>query len=118
MHREPCCGHCGDAALFLRAAGHLGIPPAWPAEGEAWARGGANCWTTPTFDPELNLLYFNTGNPCPDFDGGVREGDNLYTNCVVAVDPAYLFPDEIAGQPLSRCRASGLTSMMPRPLAG
>ena len=59
----------------------------WPAEGEAWARGGANCWTTPTFDPELNLLYFNTGNPCPDFDGGVREGDNLYTNCVVAVNP-------------------------------
>ena len=59
----------------------------WPADGEAWARGGANCWTTPTFDPELNLLYFNTGNPCPDFDGGVREGDNLYTDSVVAVDP-------------------------------
>jgi alcohol dehydrogenase (cytochrome c) len=59
----------------------------WPADGEAWARGGANCWTTPTFDPELNLVYFNTGNPCPDFDGGVREGDNLYTDCVVAVDP-------------------------------
>ena len=59
----------------------------WPADGEAWARGGANCWTTPTFDAELNLLYFNTGNPCPDFDGGVREGDNLFTNCVVAVDP-------------------------------
>ena len=59
----------------------------WPSDGEAWARGGANCWTTPTFDPELNLLYFNTGNPCPDFDGGVREGDNLFTNCVVAVDP-------------------------------
>jgi alcohol dehydrogenase (cytochrome c) len=59
----------------------------WPADGEAWARGGANCWTTPTFDPDLNLLYFNTGNPCPDFDGGVREGDNLFTNSVVAVDP-------------------------------
>ncbi len=59
----------------------------WPAEGEPWARGGANCWTTPTFDEELNLLYFNTGNPCPDFDGGVREGDNLFTNCVVQVDP-------------------------------
>jgi alcohol dehydrogenase (cytochrome c) len=58
----------------------------WPAEGEAWQRGGANCWTTPTFDPDLNLLYFNTGNPCPDFDGAVREGDNLYTDCVVAVD--------------------------------
>ena len=61
----------------------------WPAEGEPWARGGANCWTTPTFDQELNLLYFNTGNPCPDFDGGVREGDNLFTNCVVAGRPRY-----------------------------
>jgi alcohol dehydrogenase (cytochrome c) len=58
----------------------------WPAEGEAWQRGGANCWTTPTYDPDTNMLYFNTGNPCPDFDGGVREGDNLYTDCVVMVD--------------------------------
>ena len=58
----------------------------WPADGEAWARGGANCWVTPTFDPDLNLLYYGTGNPCPDFDGAVREGDNLYTDSGVAVD--------------------------------
>jgi alcohol dehydrogenase (cytochrome c) len=58
----------------------------WPSDGEAWARGGANCWVTSTFDPDLNLLYFGTGNPCPDFDGGVREGDNLYTDSGVAVD--------------------------------
>lgn len=58
----------------------------WPAEGEAWARGGANCWVTSTFDPETNLLYVGTGNPAPDFDGGVREGDNLYTDSIVAVD--------------------------------
>jgi alcohol dehydrogenase (cytochrome c) len=58
----------------------------WPAEGEAWARGGANCWITGTFDPETNLLYVGTGNPAPDFDGGVREGDNLYTDSIIAVD--------------------------------
>ncbi|WP_405771087.1 PQQ-dependent dehydrogenase, methanol/ethanol family [Actinacidiphila glaucinigra] len=58
----------------------------WPADGEAWARGGANCWVTGTFDPETNLLYVGTGNPAPDFDGGVREGDNLFTDCVIAVD--------------------------------
>ncbi|MFD2811320.1 PQQ-dependent dehydrogenase, methanol/ethanol family [Prauserella oleivorans] len=58
----------------------------WPADGEAWARGGANCWITATFDPETNLLYVGTGNPAPDFDGGVREGDNLYTDSIVAVD--------------------------------
>lgn len=58
----------------------------WPADGEAWARGGANCWLTGTFDPETNLLYWGTGNPAPDFDGEVREGDNLYTDSIVAVD--------------------------------
>jgi alcohol dehydrogenase (cytochrome c) len=58
----------------------------WPADGEAWARGGANCWLTGTFDPETNLLYWGTGNPAPDFDGDVRLGDNLYTDCIVAID--------------------------------
>ncbi|MBQ0927739.1 PQQ-dependent dehydrogenase, methanol/ethanol family [Saccharopolyspora endophytica] len=58
----------------------------WPADGEAWARGGANPWVTATFDPETNLLYAGTGNPAPDFDGAVREGDNLYTDSVIAVD--------------------------------
>jgi alcohol dehydrogenase (cytochrome c) len=58
----------------------------WPAEGEAWARGGGNCWITGTFDPETNLLYWGTGNPAPDFDGEVRPGDNLHTDSVIAVD--------------------------------
>jgi len=59
----------------------------WPAEGEAWTRGGGNCWVTGTYDPDLNLMYWGTGNPAPDFDGAVREGDNLYTDSVIAVDP-------------------------------
>jgi alcohol dehydrogenase (cytochrome c) len=59
----------------------------WPTDGEAWARGGGNCWVTGTYDPDLNLMYWGTGNPAPDFDGGVREGDNLYTDSVIAVDP-------------------------------
>ena len=37
-------------------------------------------------DPATNMLYFDTGNPAPDFDGAVREGDNLYTDSVVVVD--------------------------------
>jgi alcohol dehydrogenase (cytochrome c) len=57
----------------------------WP-DGPAWTRGGGNCWVTGTFDPQLNLLYWGTGNPAPDFDGSVREGDNLYTDSVIAVD--------------------------------
>jgi len=59
----------------------------WPEDGEAWQRGGGNCWVTGTYDPELNLLYWGTGNPAPDFDGEVREGDNLYTDSVVALNP-------------------------------
>jgi len=58
----------------------------WPADSPAWARGGGNTWVTGTFDPELNLLYWGTGNPAPDFDGEVREGDNLHSDSVIAVD--------------------------------
>ena len=53
----------------------------FPAE---WS--GAPTWTTGSFDPELNLIYWPTGNPWPDFYGGFREGDNLYSDSVVALD--------------------------------
>ena len=33
------------------------------------------------------FLYWPTGNPFPDTDGSDRKGDNLYTNCIVALDP-------------------------------
>ena len=59
----------------------------WPQEGQAWARGGGSAWITGSYDPELDLMYWGTGNPSPDFDGGVRPGDNLYTSSVVAIDP-------------------------------
>ena len=78
----------------------------WPADGEAWARGGGNCWLTGTFDPETNLLYVGTGNPAPDFDGEVREGDNLYTDSIVAVD-ADAGPDPLA-LPVHPARRVGL----------
>lgn len=58
----------------------------WPADGDAWQRGGGNCWVTGSFDPDLNLLFWGTGNPAPDFDGEVREGDNRWTDSVIAVD--------------------------------
>ena len=41
---------------------------------------------TGSFDPELNLIYWGTGNPAPDFNGEVRKGDNLYSDSVIAVD--------------------------------
>ena len=55
--------------------------------GDAWARGGGSTWITGSYDPELDLLYWGTGNPGPDFDGSVRPGSNLYSSSVVAMDP-------------------------------
>jgi alcohol dehydrogenase (cytochrome c) len=54
--------------------------------GDSWKTGGGDTWLTGTFDPELNLIYWGIGNPAPDFDGDVRKGDNLYTECMVALD--------------------------------
>ena len=45
--------------------------------GDSWKRGGAPTWTTGSYDPELNLIYWGTGNPGPDFIGEVRLGDSL-----------------------------------------
>lgn len=54
---------------------------------EAWQRGGGSAWITGSYDPDLDLLYWATSNPSPDFDGTVRPGDNLYTNSLLALDP-------------------------------
>lgn len=55
--------------------------------GDSWQRGGAPTWVTGAYDPELDLLYWGTGNPGPDFIGEVREGDNLYSESLIALDP-------------------------------
>ncbi len=55
--------------------------------GDSWKTGGGPAWVTGSYDPEQNLLYWATGNPSPDWNGDVREGDNLYTNSVLALDP-------------------------------
>jgi alcohol dehydrogenase (cytochrome c) len=57
----------------------------WPSA-EAASRGGAAAWVTGTYDPELNLVYFGTGNPNPDYYGEERKGDNLYSCSIVALD--------------------------------
>ena len=58
----------------------------WPQDNEIWRHGGGTVWQTPALDPELSLLFFSTGNPGPDFNGGVRAGDNLFTSSIVALD--------------------------------
>jgi alcohol dehydrogenase (cytochrome c) len=55
----------------------------WP--GETWKTGAVPIWITGSYDPQLNLTYWGTGNPGP-FMGEVRSGDNLYANSVIALD--------------------------------
>jgi len=54
--------------------------------GDSWRTGGSPTWITGSYDPELNLVYWGTGNPGPDYNGEVREGDNLYADSVLALD--------------------------------
>src|SRR5713226_4583656 len=54
--------------------------------GDSWKTGGAPAWVTGSYDPGLNLLYWPTGNPSPSNYGGQRGGDNLYSNCVLALN--------------------------------
>jgi len=53
---------------------------------EAWKHGGGSVWVTGSYDPALNLTYWGIGNPGPDWNAGLRPGDNLYTDAVVAID--------------------------------
>ena len=66
------------------AAGEPGVET-WA--GDSWKTGGAPTWVTGTYDPQTGLLYWPTGNPSPDWNGDVREGDNLYSDSVLALDP-------------------------------
>lgn len=54
--------------------------------GDSYKNGAGATWLTGSYDPELNLLYWGTGNPGPDWNGDVRKGDNLYTSSVLALD--------------------------------
>jgi alcohol dehydrogenase (cytochrome c) len=53
---------------------------------DSWKTGSAATWVTGSYDPTLNLLYWGTGNPGPDYDGEVRRGDNLYSDSLLAID--------------------------------
>jgi alcohol dehydrogenase (cytochrome c) len=80
-----------DAQTGKRAWRFYTIPgPGEPGNdtwaGDSWQRGGAGVWVTGAYDPELNLVYFGTGNPGPDYHSDSRKGDNLYSDSIVALD--------------------------------
>lgn len=64
-----------------------GEPGSETWQGDAWQTGGGSTWLTGSFDPELNILYWTTGNPAPDWNGDLRPGDNLFTCAVLALNP-------------------------------
>jgi alcohol dehydrogenase (cytochrome c) len=65
-----------------------GEPGSETWKGKGIDHGGAVTWFTGTFDPELNTLYWPTGNPGEDYNGDERGGDNLYSDCILALDAA------------------------------
>jgi alcohol dehydrogenase (cytochrome c) len=68
------------------------VPMPGEPGGESWpnatvaARGGGAAWVTGSYDPALNLVFYGTGNPNPDYYGDDRKGDNLYTCSLLALD--------------------------------
>jgi alcohol dehydrogenase (cytochrome c) len=80
-----------DAKTGKRAWRFFTIPgPGEPGNnswsGDSWSRGGAGVWVTGASDPEQNLIFYGTGNPGPDYHSESREGDNLYSASLVALD--------------------------------
>lgn len=67
----------------IPAPGEFGSE-SWP--GDSYLHGGGTTWMPGTFDRETNTVFWGTSNPAPDFDGEARPGDNLYTDCVLALD--------------------------------
>ena len=83
--RDP---ETGDVQWRWNTEPSVGQPGAetWPDKG-AMAHGGGMTWLPGTYDPELNLIYWGTGNPNPVYAGQGRKGDNLWTCSIVALNP-------------------------------
>lgn len=76
----------GDFIWRWHSIPRPGEPGSETWAGDSWKTGGGGTWLSGSYDPELGLIYWGLGNPAPDFDGDDREGDNLYTESVVALD--------------------------------
>jgi len=71
-------------AYTVPGPGEIGSA-SWPAPGDAAVPRGGPIWNTPALDPQLGLIYFATGNCGPDYDGSMREGDNLFCASILAL---------------------------------
>jgi PQQ-dependent dehydrogenase (methanol/ethanol family) len=76
----------GKEAWRFHTIPNRGEPAAETWQGTALETGGGATWLTGSYDPATDTVFWPTGNPFPDTDGDQRKGDNLYTNCVVALE--------------------------------
>lgn len=63
-----------------------GAPGSETWAGDSFKLGGGPVWVSGSYDPALNTLFYGTGQPGSQWAGETREGDNLYSNCIVAID--------------------------------
>ena len=63
-----------------------GEPGSETWKGKGIAHGGAPTWFTGTYDVQLDTVYWPTGNPSAEYNGDDRLGDNLYSDCILALD--------------------------------
>lgn len=77
----------GKQVWIFHTIPHPGEPgyETWPKDSWKYG-GGANCWGDITVDEERGIAFFPLGSPTYDYDGSDREGQNLYGNCVLALD--------------------------------
>jgi PQQ-dependent dehydrogenase (methanol/ethanol family) len=71
---------------------HWTVPRKGERGSETWQgseplRGGGSTWLTGSYDEAADTLYWPTGNPYPDSDDRDRGGDNLFTDCILALNP-------------------------------
>ena len=69
------------------------VPKPGEPGSETWGgkdieHGGAPTWFTGSYDPELDVVYWPTGNPAKEYDGTDRKGDNLYAGSILALNRA------------------------------
>ena len=83
---------CYDAETGKQLWRHWTLPGPGEPGIETWGKdvpalAGGSTWLHGSYDADTDTLFWPTGNPWPDSDDRTRPGDNLYTNCILAMDP-------------------------------
>ena len=76
----------GKEVWRFRTVPKRGEPGSETWGGKDIEHGGAPTWFTGSYDPELDLVYWPTGNPAKEYNGDDRKGDNLYSDSILALD--------------------------------